>query len=92
MKNFSIENPLCLIISTDLENESDLPVAAFSFNSKENTCEKISHRIEGNDSERITLDTVMKFSENSKNESKNSQNYNTFKNAFEVLKGKLNEI
>jgi hypothetical protein len=97
MKHFSIENPICLILSTDIENENNLPISFFSLNSSNEKFEKLSHKIAGNDSERITLDTVMKFSENSnlKNEkTKNlkTQNLKTFKNAFDVLKEKLNLI
>lgn len=94
MKNYSINNPICLLLSTNMENESDLPISLYNVNINNNSYEKILNKIEGNESERITLDSVMNncnIIDNSSNNN-NSQNLKTYKNAYEVLKGKLNGI
>lgn len=96
MTKYSVSNPVCLILGTDLEQKDELPVdfyvSSFFSQSEKNEFEKIPHKIEGSDSERITLDTVMKFSEKAEKESAAKQNLKAFKNALDVLKFDLSQI
>ncbi len=90
MSKYGVSDPVCLVLGTDLEQKDELPVDFFT--SKNADFAKISHKIEGSDSERITLDTVMKFSEKSDKESAAKQNLNAFKNALDVLRLNLSSI
>jgi len=90
IEKYGIIEPVYLIMGTDLDNKDELPLDFYI--SKNSNFEKISHKIEGDDAERITLDTVMKFSEKADKESVNKQILNGFKNALDVLRFNLNNI
>lgn len=96
MNFYKIENPCLLILNTNLEKTEELPVEIFYNFDKDNKnyFRKIPHKIEGSDSERITLDTVMKFSESelTEKESATKQNLKTFKNALDVLRANLGDL
>jgi len=88
MSKYYVSDPVCLILGTNFEQKDELPLDFYAW--KNYNFEKISHKIEGNDSERITLDTVMKYSEKADKESAAKQNLNAFKNAMDVLIFNLN--
>jgi len=90
MEIYNITEPVFLVLGTDIDNKEELPINFYS--SKNSIYDKIPHKIEGSDSERITLDTVMKFSEKEVKESATKQNLKAFKNALDVLRFDLNNI
>ena len=94
MNFYSVINPYCLILGTNLDNLDELPVECFESKNFGNNLNfsRIPHKIEGSDSERITLDSVMKFSEKSTKESANEQNLKIFKNALDVLRINLSSV
>jgi len=90
MKYYMVVDPVCLVLGTNLDNRDELPIDFYV--SQTSFFKKIPHKIEGNDSERITLDSVMKFSEKANKESATKQNLKAFKNALDVLRLNLKNI
>jgi hypothetical protein len=94
MDFFGVVAPFCLVLSTDLSSAEELPVSVYQIEKNLNKFlfYKLSHIIEGFESERICLDTVTKSTDFQNNESAVIQNMQTFKSALDVLKSHLKLI
>jgi hypothetical protein len=92
MDYFGVVSPLCLVLSTDLTNAEELPLAIYRVDKNKKRVVKLDHLIEGHESERICLDTITKSTDLQNNESAVIQNMVTLKNAVDVLKANLKLI
>lgn len=92
MEFLSIYTPIQLVLGTDLTNMDELPISAYKIDKITKNAIKIEHILEGNESERVCLETVSKSGDIQKNESALIQNLDTMKNAIGVLKSNLNII
>lgn len=92
MDYFGVVSPICLVLSTQVEDAEELPIAAYEINKHDKKFLKLSHEIEGFESERICLDTVTKSTDIQNNESAMIQNMETLRNALGMLKGNMKII
>lgn len=87
---FGVINPIYLVLNTkNIESKNELPISAFLFNKNLGKFSKISHVIEGWESERICLETVTKGTDVQGEENGMIKNLQTTKNALAVLKENL---
>lgn len=92
MEYFGVVTPIYLVLSTDLSQAEELPVATYESNKINEQFKRINCIVEGCDSERICLETVTKANDLQTDESAMIQNMLTIKNAVQVLKSNLNLI
>lgn len=86
LKYFGVITPVYLVLSTDVGKATELPIETYETDYTNNVFNKVNHIVEGWESERICLDTVIKSSDVQSNESGFIKNYKTTKNALNVLK------
>ena len=92
MTYFGVITPVYLVLSTNVEKASELPIGVYDIDKTKKTFNKVNHVIEGWESERICLETVTKTAEIGNDQSGLSQNLQTTKNALNVLKENLDLI
>lgn len=92
MTYFGVITPVYLVLSTNVEKASELPIGVYDIDKTKKTFNKVNHVIEGWESERICLETVTKTAEIGNNQSGLIQNLQTTKNALNVLKENLDLI
>lgn len=89
MKYFGVITPIYLVLSTEVEKAAELPIETYEADYTDNAFNKVNHIVEGWESERICLDTIIKSSDIQNEESTFIKNYKTTKNALNVLKENL---
>ena len=92
MTYFGVITPVYLVLSTNVEKASELPIGVYDIDKTKKTFNKVNHVIEGWESERICLETVTKTAEIGNDQSGLIQNLQTTKNALNVLKENLDLI
>lgn len=92
MEYFGVVTPVYLVLGTDLEKVEELPVATYKVDKTSKSFSKVEHILEGNESERVCLETVTRSGDIKNNESALVQNMETIKNAIGVLKSHLKTI
>jgi hypothetical protein len=92
MEYFGVITPVYLMLGTDLANVEELPVATYKIEKTSKSFTKVEHVLEGNESERVCLETVTRSGDVINNESAIVQNMETIKNAIGVLKSNLKTI
>lgn len=90
---FGVVNPLYLLLNTkNIDKATELPLEVYMFDKDLSKFEKIPHVIEGWESERICLETVMKNTNVSSKVNPIVTNLQNTKNALSVLKQNLDII
>lgn len=92
MESHGIVNPINLVFNINIFDVEELPLTVYEYSRQRNSYQKLEHEVEAFDSERISLDTVIKQKDVSNKNSVISENMLTMKNAISVLKSNLVSI